>query len=90
MDEQVRNDEFRKSEGVQFPLVSDPDKQLSEALGILVDLGEWGLGMRTQRITYLLDDEGTILRRWEVGQGEAIDTHPDEVLAEVRALRLAG
>jgi len=50
----------------------------------LMDAGDYGL--RTARVTYLLDPDGTIVRIWEVGPGDAIDVHPDEVLETVQRL----
>jgi len=57
---------------------------LATKLGILTEGGE--RGYRAVRTTYLVDPDGTIVRVWTVGSGEAIDVHPDEVLAEVRRL----
>jgi peroxiredoxin len=73
------NAEFGEQEHLSFPLVSDPGRELTGELGILSDR------LLATRVTYLLDPGGTIVRRWEVGPGDAIDAHPDEVLAEVRA-----
>jgi len=81
VDEPDDNAEFRKAEGLRYELVSDPGKELAEELGLLKETGDYGL--RTARYTYLLDPNGTILRIWEVGPGEAIDVHPDEVLQAV-------
>lgn len=78
-----RNAEFSEQEGLAYPLVSDPDKRLADELGILVDRGE--RGSLAARVTYLLDGDGRILKLWHVDSGDAIDTHPDEVLAEARS-----
>jgi peroxiredoxin len=66
-----------------YPLASDPGMALATKLGILTEYEERQFAVRT---TYLVDPDGTILRVWTVGRGEAIDVHPDEVLAEVRRL----
>lgn len=78
------NAEFSEKEGLAYPLVSDPEKRLADELGILVDRGE--RGFLAARVTYLLAGDGTILKVWEVEPGDAIDVHPDEVLAEARSL----
>jgi peroxiredoxin Q/BCP len=76
-----RNAEFREQESLVFRLHSDPTKRLAAELGILAEIGD--RGQLAARTTYLLDRNGTILKLWQVGPGEAIDVHPDEVLAEV-------
>ena len=84
VDEPDLNAEFRSTEGLRYDLISDPDRELAKDLGLLMDAGDYGL--RTARVTYLLDPDGTIVRIWEVGPGDAIDVHPDEVLETVQRL----
>jgi peroxiredoxin len=75
--------EFQAKEELPYALVSDPSRDLTGKLGILMDGAERGL--IATRVTYLLNRDGMIVRIWEVGAGDAIDVHPDEVLAAVRA-----
>jgi peroxiredoxin Q/BCP len=82
VDEPELNSSFCEAEGLRYDLVSDPGKELAEELGLLKEMGDYG--MRTARYTYLVDPDGTILRVWEVGPGDAIDVHPDEVLEAVQ------
>jgi peroxiredoxin Q/BCP len=82
VDEPGLNASFCDAESLGYELVSDPGKELADELGLLTETGDHGL--RTARYTYLLDPDGTILRIWEVGSGDAIDVHPDEVLEAVR------
>jgi peroxiredoxin Q/BCP len=82
VDEPELNSSFCEAEGLRYDLVSDAGKELAEELGLLKEMGDYG--MRTARYTYLLDPDGTILRVWEVGPGDAIDVHPDEVLEAVQ------
>jgi peroxiredoxin len=84
VDEPEYNAEFKDAEALRYDLVSDPGKELAEELGLLKDVGDHGL--RTARFTYLLEPDGTILRIWEVGPGDAIEAHPGEVLEVVRGL----
>jgi peroxiredoxin len=65
--------------------VSDVSRRLTSKLGILKDGAD--RGMIATRVTYLLDGDGTILRFWEVGTGDAVEAHPDVVLAAVRAMQ---
>lgn len=85
VDAQERNADFCDQEDLQFELVSDPGRELAEELGILTEAVIDGETVAA-RFTYLLEADGTILKIWEVGPGEAIDAHPDEVLAAARAL----
>jgi len=77
------NAEFREQEGLEYSLFSDPTRELAGELGLLTEKGN------AARTTYLLDPDGTILRIWQVGGGDAIDAHPDEVLEAVRELAAA-
>ena len=70
---------FRTKEQLHFELVSDPTRELVTALGITRESETRGVIAR--RVTYLLDADGTIVKVWEV---EDIDSHPGEVLEEVR------
>jgi peroxiredoxin Q/BCP len=86
VDEPEYNAEFCDAEGLRYDLVSDPGGELAGELGILQDLSEHGHGLRARRVTYLVEPDGTILKLWVVGAGDAIDAHPDEVLELVLAL----
>jgi peroxiredoxin len=85
LDPEALNAEFREKEELDFDLVSDPTHELGDELG-LVKVGDDEVS-RAARITYLLEPDGTILKIWEVGRGDLIDVHPDEVLAFVHGLR---
>lgn len=73
------NAEFAEREELAYELVSDPTRELADELGLLTDAGT------AARTSYLLAPDGTILRLWQVGRGDAIDAHPGEVLDAVRA-----
>ncbi len=70
--------------GLRFPLVADPDADLTGRLGLLKDYGEHGAFAR--RVTFLLDRDGVVRRIWSV---EDIPAHPGEVLEAARELASA-
>jgi peroxiredoxin Q/BCP len=78
VDSDERHEEFRRECNLRFPLVSDEGAELTGSLGLLKQYGDHGTF--AQRVTYLLDGEGTIRKIWDVTDAGA---HPDEVLAEV-------
>jgi len=61
-----------------FPILSDADKTLTSALGILRDTGT------AQRTTYVIDRTGTVRR---VFNNVTVDGHVDQVLDAVRELQ---
>ena len=73
-----KNDEFRATCDLVFPIHSDEDEELTRELGLLKDYGEYG--WHAHRMTYLLDADGIVQRIWDVDDATA---HPDEVLAAV-------
>lgn len=78
---------FAREHGLRFPLAADPERALTNALGITRTLADHPeVGVVPQRVTFLLDPEGVILRIWDV---DDVVGHPDQVLAEARHL-LAG
>jgi thioredoxin-dependent peroxiredoxin len=74
----AKNDEFRTTCDLAFPLHSDEDATLTTDLGVLKDYGEYG--WLAQRVTFLLDADGVVQHVWDVTDAGA---HPDEVLAAV-------
>jgi thioredoxin-dependent peroxiredoxin len=73
-----KNEEFRTTCDLAFPLVSDVGAELTTELGLLKDYGEYG--RLAQRVTFLLDGDGVVQRVWDVDDAAA---HPEEVLAAV-------
>ena len=49
---------FAEDQGLQFPLVSDPDGELTEKLGLIKDYGEYG--KLAGRVTLLLDRDAIV------------------------------
>ena len=75
-----KNDEFRSTCELAFPIHSDEDAGLTTDLGLMKDYGEYGV--LAQRVTFLIDAEGVVQKVWDVTDAAA---HPDEVLAAVTA-----
>ncbi len=73
-----RNEEFRATCDLAFPLVSDEGGELTTEIGVLKDYGEYGWLAR--RVTFLLDAGGVVRRVWDVTDPSA---HPEDVLAAV-------
>jgi peroxiredoxin Q/BCP len=67
--------------GLRFPLVADPDAELTTGLGLMKQYGEYG--EFADRVTFLLDGEGIVRQVWSV---EDIDSHAAEALEAAREL----
>ena len=66
LDSQERNRKFAEETGATFPLLSDTDKHVAKAYGVL-NLTR----LFANRVTFVIDPEG-IIRHIEAG-GDAID-----------------
>lgn len=73
------HDRFADECGLRFPLVADPEGELTRGIGLMKDYGEHG--PFAARVTLLLDADGTVKRMWDVTD---VATHAGEVLAAVR------
>lgn len=73
------HEDFCDAEGLEFPLLSDPDGKVSKVYG------SW-LGFRSLRHTYIIDPEGAIAARF-LGVRPVI--HSQEVLATLDELQAA-
>ena len=69
---------FREKYNLNFPLLTDEGGRAAEALGILREGGE-----KANRITFLLDADGTIKRVYPEVSPE---THADEILEDAASL----
>ena len=68
--------------GLNFTLLADVDKKLAEACGVWVEKSMYGKKyMGVARTTFLLDEEGVVLRVW---QGVKPPGHAAEVLAALK------
>ena len=69
---------FREKYNLNFPLLTDEGGRAAEALGVLREGGK-----RTNRVTFLLDADGTIKRVYPEVSPE---THADEILEDAASL----
>jgi peroxiredoxin Q/BCP len=69
---------FRDKHDLRFPLLSDADKEISRAFGTLKEHGK-----SSNRVTYLLDPEGTVRAVWPKVK---VDGHAEAVLARLEEL----
>jgi len=67
-----------------FPLLADEDHAVADKYGAWQEKSLYGRKfMGIARITYLIDAEGKVAKRWDTVK---VDTHADEVLQAVKAL----
>ena len=66
-----------------FPLLSDPDKEIGAALEVKRSKAH-PFAALPRRVTYLIDPQGVIARSYDVGMN--IKGHPEELLRDLRSL----
>jgi thioredoxin-dependent peroxiredoxin len=69
------NEEFAKDCGLEFPLISDEDGELTRRLGLMKRYGDYG--EFAERVTFLIDENGVVEEVWHV---EDIPSHVEEVV----------
>lgn len=79
------NRQFAEEHQVGFQLLSDPDRAVSQAYGVVRRTGEPYDDMPL-RVSFLIDPSGTIVNVYEVTD---VATHVADVLADMRAARAA-
>lgn len=81
LDSAEKHAAFTKEYKLNFPLISDADKKIARAFGVL-RLGGWLL---TRRVTFVIDREGVIRH---ITQSELnMDVHIDEAIAALRSMQ---
>lgn len=79
-----KHDKFIEKYGLPFELLSDVDHQLAEAFGAWDQKSLYGkLFMGMIRSTFLIDEDGKIVREWRKVK---VAGHVEEVLEAARAL----
>ena len=68
--------------GFEFPILSDPDREVAEFLQVRRQPPH-PLAAFPRRVTYLIDPEGFVAESYDVGRN--IKGHAEEVLADLRA-----
>lgn len=78
------HDRFKQKHELTFTLASDTDGSVSEAYGTWVQKSMYGRTyMGIARVTYLIDRDGTVARRWDAVK---VETHAADVLEALAAL----
>lgn len=78
-DSLASHEKFRVKVGITFPLVSDPEEELSEKFGVMKMKSLYGKKFRgIERSTFLISEKGKILREWRKVK---VSGHVAEVLA---------
>jgi peroxiredoxin Q/BCP len=73
---------FKEKQGLNFPLLSDPDHKALEAYGVWQEKSLYGRKfMGIVRSTFLIDGKGKLLKVWPK---VSVKGHVDEVLAALR------
>jgi peroxiredoxin Q/BCP len=72
--------EFVRQQGLNFPLLSDPDAGASARLGVLMEGKPY-----TNRITIVTDDKGVVRL---VDTGVKPDSHGKDLVEAIRALKM--
>jgi peroxiredoxin Q/BCP len=81
LDEESKG-KFANKYALTFPLLADADHEVIEKYGAWQEKSMYGRKyMGVARITYLIDGEGKVVKRWD---GVKVDGHAEEVLAELR------
>lgn len=72
------NKAFAEKEKYNFPLLSDPDKSFSKALGVLNPANGFA-----QRWTFIIDDKGIIR---EIDKAVKVQSHGKDIAAKLQEL----
>ncbi len=77
---------FKQQNQINYPLLSDWNKDASKAFGVLYDrLGEFGLRGVSKRSVFVLDRDGVVRFKW-VTEDSKIPPDATRVLEEVKKL----
>jgi thioredoxin-dependent peroxiredoxin len=72
---------FKDKFSIPFELLADTDSKLCDAFGVIVEKNMYGKKSKgIQRSTFLIDKDGTIVKRWPRVN---VDEHAEAVLAEL-------
>ncbi len=76
---------FARKYDLTFPLLADEDHAVAEKYGAWQERSMYGRTyMGVGRITYLIDAEGRVAKRWDTVK---VDAHADDVLAAIKDLK---
>ena len=78
LDSVTSHDKFTTKYSLPFPLISDKEKQIAQAFGVLKETGT-----STSRVTFIIDKQGKIAK---VFPKVDVSKHTEEVVAALKAL----
>ncbi|MFB6092295.1 MAG: redoxin domain-containing protein [Haloquadratum sp.] len=76
---------FREEHGIEFPLLSDMDREVIDAYGLEIDIDDLGLLGVANRAVFVLDEEGVVRYSW-VAEDPTNEPDYEELLAEVESV----
>ena len=75
---------FAKKHGLNFPLLADEDHAVADKYGAWQEKSMYGRKyMGVARITYLIDADGKVAKRWDK---VSVGSHADDVLAALKSI----
>ncbi len=81
VDEPAKNKEFAESLSADYPILSDPGKEVAKAYGVLGTMGY------ASRWTFYIGADGNILY---IDKNVNTETHGEEIAARLKALGVPG
>ncbi len=82
-----KHDKFKAKYDLKFPLASDEEGDVCERYGVWIEKSMYGKKyMGIDRSTFLIDEDGKILKIWSKVK---VDGHTDEVMAVLKASKKA-
>jgi len=85
-DDVASHGKFAAQYNLTFPLLSDVEGKVTEKYGVMAEPRPGRPGPRAQRVTFVIDKDGVILR---IYRNIKLECHADEVLAYLHGLKLA-
>jgi peroxiredoxin len=73
-------DEFRRQNGLEFPIVSDSNREVVTAYGVAMDMDDHGVANVAKRSVFVVDGDGVVTYRWVSGD-PTDEPDYDEVLS---------
>lgn len=76
------HDKFKEKFGFPFELIADPDEEICNKFGVMKDKNMYGKKVRgIERSTFLVDENGVLLREWRKVK---VEGHAQEVLDSLK------
>jgi peroxiredoxin Q/BCP len=76
------HEKFREKFGFPFELIADPDEKICNLFGVMKDKNMYGKKVRgIERSTFLVDEDGVLLREWRKVK---VEGHAQEVLDSLK------